>query len=163
MRSVVRHIAVVLGLLAVPGGAAGCGTPTALASLDGGAQALVCATPTSEALVAPTSGPNAGIPMAGVVWNAGRCSLSTDEHAPGLVLLIADFAGTPFGLLTASAASRWRIDSSSTGSGPTTYLANIPRDTDITVQMASSVAQSVSITFRVSATNVLTLLDMHRI
>ena len=142
--------------------AIGCGTPAALSSLDGGPEPLVCATPMTQPLVVATTGTLAGAPMAGVTWLGGRCAMTTDDHAPGLVLLIGDFTGTWLQYLTALAGSSgWQIDSSTTGTGGSSYIPDIPRDTDITLQM-SRATDHVSITFRVSTTNVLTLLDMHR-
>lgn len=140
-----------------------CGTPTPLALYDGGPRPLLCTTPQRIDLVAPTTGTNAGIPMAGITWPGDRCVLSTDEHAPGLVLLMADFTGTIFGAggLTANSGSRWAIDTSTFGGAPASYLTNVPRDTDVTLTMHGP-SDGVSITFRVEG-NTLVLLDMHRI
>lgn len=145
-------LAVVLG---------GCGDLAPLASLDGGPMPLACTTPMSIDLVAPTSGTNVGVPMAGIAWTGGRCVMVTDEHAVGLVLLVADFTGTIFGGLTATGVDHWVIATSSTGSGPTSYLPMLPRDTDITVEMDRG-SDRVGITFRVSG-QTLVLQAMHRL
>jgi hypothetical protein len=143
-----------------------CCGPTPLALNDAGPRPLFCATPMRIDLVAPTTGTNAGIPMASIAWPGDHCVLTDDEHAPGLVLLLADFSGTVFGpaALTVSPGSDWRIDSSSPGGGgPSPYLSNQPRDTDITVTLHDGTeTDRVSVTFRVEG-NTLVLLDMHRI
>jgi hypothetical protein len=108
---------------------------TPVSMLDGGPLPLRCAGPLRQMLVPAPSGTNAGVPEAGIVWNGDHCELTADEHAPGMVLLIADITYMGGELLTAARADRWVITSSSTGAGPTTYITSLMRDTDIRVDM----------------------------
>ena len=145
----------IVGCLAL----AGCGV-TPVSMLDGGPLPLRCAPPLRQMLVAPASGSNAGIPLAGVAWNGDHCELTPDEHDPAMVLLVADFMFAGAATLVASPANRWMIVGSSTGSGPTSYLSGFARDTDIRVDLDRG-ADAITIVFRVEA-ETLVLVSMAR-
>ncbi len=148
-------------MIVLAASSAGCETPAPLRGNDGGPMPLACATPIMQDLVAPTSGSNAGVPMAGIIWAAGRCHLTTDEHEAGLVLLFADFTGSALvGAPVATAGNDWRIESSTAG-GSGSYVLSPPRDTDLTFVMASA-TERVTLVVRLTAANVLVLTDMRR-
>jgi hypothetical protein len=134
-----------------------CGSPT---PTDAGSDArpLVCEVPLTIQLVASTEPPSPGVPAAGIAWTSGQCMLVTDESSADLVLYIADLAPLDSGLV-ATVGNGYGLVSSSAGTPSATYVADLPRDTDITVEVESEDVAFV-IVFRV-VSNTMTLLDMH--
>ncbi len=115
---------------------------------DARAPALDCVPPLSIVLVPSPYPANRGIPMAGIAWTGDHCALETDERHPDLVLLVADFTGTVFGdAPVATRVGDWSIVSSSLGTGPATYLAPVPRDTDVAVHLERG-DERIELTFR---------------
>lgn len=129
------------------------------ASVD--ARVLECDAPLTIVLSPSTRPPNVGLPTASITWTENRCALHDDEGHPDAVLFVADTAGTWFDAgLIAQADSRWVIAESSTGATRTTYLARVPRGTDIHVVLERDDASSrISVDFRVDD-DTLTLLAM---
>lgn len=132
------------------------------------ARVLDCDGPLSIELEPAPSGPNAGVPIAAIVWRGNDCLLVSDEQDPDAVLVIADTAGTFFDSgLVAARAGGWIITRSSASESPRTYLTAVPRDTDFFVELESETSR-VRIDFRVGVVSpatatTLTLLAMREL
>jgi hypothetical protein len=92
---------------------------------------LRCDVPRSIAMVASDEPPNPGVPVASIGWSDGECTLRSEIDDPDDLLAIADLTGVFSGSLSIVAVRDWRIVSSSLGSGPTTMIVGVPRDTDV--------------------------------
>lgn len=130
-----------------------------VASLEAGPRMLTCRAPMRIDLAPLPSGTNAGVPAAGIAWSGDHCMLAADENAPGIMLVVADFAGSVFMSLVAASADDWVIAQASIGSAPTTHLSPVPRDTDITIALDRDGVR-VAIVFRVEG-QTLVLVSMH--
>lgn len=124
----------------------GC-SPAATPPTDGG-PTLRCEPPLSIAMVpsASTSLPDA--PVAAITWTDDECRLVTDEDDPDIVLLVADFHGTVLEDLTAIGENGWGIESSSHATPMGSYVAGLPYDEDITLELVDD-DQHLHVVFRV--------------
>jgi hypothetical protein len=100
--------------------------------------------------------------VAAVAWADEHCELGTDETREDALLVVADFTGTVFGAagLSLNAVRNWNIVGSSLGGAPATYLAGVPRATDVTLVLEEPrTRERATVTLRVDG-DVVALLDM---
>lgn len=127
--------------------ASACASPTS-APADAAHLGLTCAVPMSIPLA---TSPSTGVPTAGIAWRAlDHCVPTSDERDPELIFAVID-GGPSFGNLVIVPATDWAITASSlSGGGPAGYLADAPRDTDITLELHGPV-RDVGATVRIEA------------
>jgi hypothetical protein len=146
----IMRSALVLALLV------GCGASTDAPTDAPTAPVLRCDVPRSIAMVASDEPPNPGVPVAAIGWSEGECTLRTEIDQPDDLLAIADLTGVFSGSLSIVAVRDWRIVSSSLGSGPTTMIVGVPRDTDVELMLGRDGVR-VSIVLRVEGDVVIVL------
>lgn len=141
-----------------------CGSDDGSRDASSDARVLDCDGPIEFELTPATTGPNTGLPMAAITWSGDHCVLVADERHPDAVLVIADTTGTFFDSgVVAARAGDWIIERWSRSESRTTYVAAVPRNTDVFVELESEDGRSrVRIDFRVGATT-LTLLAMREL
>lgn len=148
-------------LLSAAASSVACSSPASVSSDAGRDAGLECATPLSIVLSPSTSSSNPGVPSAGLGVVDGECALFADELQEGAVLAFFDLQGAGGTAWVAARVDRWVIETSSLGSGPTTYIANLPEDTDIALELTNG-DSCLAVRVRVSGAT-LTLLEMRRL
>ncbi|MCU0672348.1 MAG: hypothetical protein MUE69_06090 [Myxococcota bacterium] len=126
----------------------GCGVSTDAPMDAPPARVLRCEVPRSITMLASDEPPNPGVPIAVIGWSDDECTLRNEVGDDNDLLAVADLTGVFSGSLSIVAVEDWRIVSSSLGSGPTTMIVGVPRDTDVELLLGRDGVR-VSIVLRV--------------